>query len=285
MRRGRPSCSSASPRRCAVMGVDASRDRQGRRAPSRTPDRPAAHRFGAATSPEIQGLAACMPLREFVSPSPRLLAARRARARALRRLVRDLPALRGGHLDEETGLWVVGTFRTAAQRLPAIAEMGFDVVYLTPIHPIGTTARKGRNNSLAAAARRPRIALRHRLARRRPRRDPPRPGHLRGLRLLRRRGAPQRARGRARHRAAGLPRPPLGPDATPSLSRPAPTARSPTPRTRRRSTRTSTRSTSTTTRREAYAEVRRVIQVWLDHGVRIFRVDNPHTKPVPSGSG
>ena len=31
---------------------------------------------------------------------------------------------------------------------------------------------------------------------------------------------------------------------------------------------------------EAYAEVRRVIQVWLDHGVRIFRVDNPHTKPV-----
>ena len=31
----------------------------------------------------------------------------------------------------------------------------------------------------------------------------------------------------------------------------------------------------------AYAEVRRVIQVWLDHGIRIFRVDNPHTKPVP----
>ena len=30
----------------------------------------------------------------------------------------------------------------------------------------------------------------------------------------------------------------------------------------------------------AYAEVRRVIQVWLDHGIRIFRVDNPHTKPV-----
>ena len=29
-----------------------------------------------------------------------------------------------------------------------------------------------------------------------------------------------------------------------------------------------------------YAEVRRVIQVWVDHGVKIFRVDNPHTKPV-----
>uniref|UniRef100_UPI0040443A6D alpha-1,4-glucan--maltose-1-phosphate maltosyltransferase n=1 Tax=Streptomyces cyslabdanicus TaxID=1470456 RepID=UPI0040443A6D len=43
-----------------------------------------------------------------------------------------------------------GTFRTAARRLPAIAAMGFDVVYLPPIHPIGTTYRKGRNNSLDA---------------------------------------------------------------------------------------------------------------------------------------
>ncbi|MFE9174610.1 alpha-1,4-glucan--maltose-1-phosphate maltosyltransferase, partial [Streptomyces kebangsaanensis] len=43
-----------------------------------------------------------------------------------------------------------GTFRTAARRLPAIAAMGFDVVYLPPVHPIGTTFRKGRNNSLDA---------------------------------------------------------------------------------------------------------------------------------------
>ena len=41
-----------------------------------------------------------------------------------------------------------GTFRTAARRLSAIAQMGFDVVYLPPVHPIGTTFRKGRNNSL-----------------------------------------------------------------------------------------------------------------------------------------
>jgi starch synthase (maltosyl-transferring) len=40
------------------------------------------------------------------------------------------------------------TFDEAAQRLPAIAAMGFDVVYLPPVHPIGSTARKGRNNSL-----------------------------------------------------------------------------------------------------------------------------------------
>ncbi|HEX4755031.1 MAG TPA: maltotransferase domain-containing protein [Candidatus Dormibacteraeota bacterium] len=45
-----------------------------------------------------------------------------------------------------------GTFRSAAARLPAIAEMGFDVVYLPPIHPIGAAFRKGPNNSLEAGA-------------------------------------------------------------------------------------------------------------------------------------
>ena len=42
-----------------------------------------------------------------------------------------------------------GTFREAEMRLADIAAMGFDVVYLPPIHPIGRTHRKGRNNSLA----------------------------------------------------------------------------------------------------------------------------------------
>jgi len=43
-----------------------------------------------------------------------------------------------------------GTFRDAEAELPRIAHLGFDVVYLPPIHPIGTTHRKGRNNALAA---------------------------------------------------------------------------------------------------------------------------------------
>ena len=43
-----------------------------------------------------------------------------------------------------------GTFREAESRLPDIAAMGFDVVYLPPVHPIGDTHRKGRNNSLTA---------------------------------------------------------------------------------------------------------------------------------------
>jgi starch synthase (maltosyl-transferring) len=45
-----------------------------------------------------------------------------------------------------------GTFREAESRLPDIAAMGFDVVYLPPVHPIGRTHRKGRNNSLTAMA-------------------------------------------------------------------------------------------------------------------------------------
>jgi starch synthase (maltosyl-transferring) len=41
-----------------------------------------------------------------------------------------------------------GTFADVIERLPRIRDMGFDVLYFTPIHPIGTTNRKGRNNSL-----------------------------------------------------------------------------------------------------------------------------------------
>jgi len=44
-----------------------------------------------------------------------------------------------------------GGLRGATARLDAVAAMGFDVVYLPPVHPIGTTNRKGRNNTLTAA--------------------------------------------------------------------------------------------------------------------------------------
>src|SRR5438132_12715006 len=44
-----------------------------------------------------------------------------------------------------------GTFKDSIARLPDIAAMGFDVVYLTPIHPIGRTNRKGRNNAVTSA--------------------------------------------------------------------------------------------------------------------------------------
>src|SRR5256886_6832138 len=45
-----------------------------------------------------------------------------------------------------------GTFATAAQRLRGVADMGFDILYLPPIHPIGRVNRKGRNNTLVPTA-------------------------------------------------------------------------------------------------------------------------------------
>lgn len=56
-----------------------------------------------------------------------------------------------GAYQDRNGNWVSGTLKTAMEGLPRIANMGFDVIYLTPIHPIGTTFRKGRNNALVAA--------------------------------------------------------------------------------------------------------------------------------------
>jgi starch synthase (maltosyl-transferring) len=51
---------------------------------------------------------------------------------------------------DETGRAVHGSFVTAAKDLDRIADMGFDVVYLPPIHPIGEVNRKGRNNTVHA---------------------------------------------------------------------------------------------------------------------------------------
>ena len=57
------------------------------------------------------------------------------------------PRSEGAILNRD-GSRTSGTFQTAAKRIPAVAEMGFDVLYLPPIHPIGKSHRKGRNNSL-----------------------------------------------------------------------------------------------------------------------------------------
>lgn len=58
------------------------------------------------------------------------------------------PRSAGARILKSTGAWKSGTFRSAEKQLPRIADLGFDVVYLPPIHPIGVTNRKGKNNSL-----------------------------------------------------------------------------------------------------------------------------------------
>ncbi|MGA1689698.1 MAG: maltotransferase domain-containing protein, partial [Candidatus Nanopelagicaceae bacterium] len=56
-----------------------------------------------------------------------------------------------GAIKNSDGSITPGNLKTAAKRIPAVAEMGFDVLYIPPIHPIGYAHRKGKNNSLTAS--------------------------------------------------------------------------------------------------------------------------------------
>ncbi|MEY9486144.1 starch synthase (maltosyl-transferring) [Streptomyces calvus] len=110
----------------------------------RDESRAAASRLAAALTPEVDRVLARHPLRELVTSSD-----------PLPLLVERERALFGSWYEffprsEGTPEQPHGTFDTAARRLPAIAAMGFDVVYLPPVHPIGTTFRKGPNNTLDA---------------------------------------------------------------------------------------------------------------------------------------
>ena len=55
-----------------------------------------------------------------------------------------------GAVKNSDGSVTPGNLQSAAKRIPAVAEMGFDVLYIPPIHPIGFSHRKGKNNSLSA---------------------------------------------------------------------------------------------------------------------------------------
>ncbi|MGQ4490935.1 maltotransferase domain-containing protein [Streptomyces sp. SAS_281] len=142
-------------REAVLAAVDALRDES----------RPAEARLAAALAPEARTALDRHPLRELVTasrPHPLVVERRRAlygswyemfpRSEGARY---ETPKPRKGRGAKAAGPQpprvVSGTFRTAAERLPAVAAMGFDVVYLPPIHPIGTTHRKGPNNSLTPA--------------------------------------------------------------------------------------------------------------------------------------
>ncbi|MEY4390499.1 MAG: hypothetical protein RLZZ400_242 [Actinomycetota bacterium] len=65
------------------------------------------------------------------------------------------PRSEGAKFDAKSKTWASGTFKTASKRLSAVAAMGFDVLYLPPIHPIGRSFRKGPNNTLIAGEQDP----------------------------------------------------------------------------------------------------------------------------------
>ena len=136
------------------------------------------------------------------------------------------------------------TFDEAAARLPYVAAMGFDVLYLPPIHPIGRSFRKGPQQLADARPERSGQPVGDRIGRGRAHGGRAGARHDRRLRSLRRGGAAARA-SRSRSTSRSRPRPIIPTCASiPSGSATGRTARSSTPRTRRRSTRTSIRSTS-----------------------------------------
>ena len=103
-------------------------------------------RVAPAFAGEITELLDVYPLRDLVTRSSvRTLHVDRRRA-LFGSWYELFPRSTGGWDDQ--GKPVHGTFATAAADLPRIAAMGFDVVYLPPIHPIGRVNRKGPNNTL-----------------------------------------------------------------------------------------------------------------------------------------
>ncbi|WP_405675740.1 alpha-1,4-glucan--maltose-1-phosphate maltosyltransferase [Streptomyces sp. NBC_01511] len=125
-------------REAVLAAVDALRDER----------RPAPARLAAALTPEADEALSRHPLRELVTASKpvKLLV---ERERALYGSWYELFPRSEGAVVTPGEPPVSGTFRTAAERLPAVAAMGFDVVYLPPIHPIGTAHRKGPDNTLS----------------------------------------------------------------------------------------------------------------------------------------
>ncbi|GGX81672.1 alpha-1,4-glucan--maltose-1-phosphate maltosyltransferase [Streptomyces hiroshimensis] len=127
-------------REAVLAAVDALRD----------PGRPPTARLAAALAPPVTAALAEHPLRELVSasrPVPVLVERERALFGSWYEM---FPRSEGAIPADGRRPARSGTLRTAAKRLPAIAAMGFDVVYLPPVHPIGTAYRKGPNNALTA---------------------------------------------------------------------------------------------------------------------------------------
>lgn len=247
----------------------------------RDPGIPPWDRLAAAADPEVQAVLGQWPLRDLVTRSPRYPVVVDRQRALYGAWYEYFPRSEGVQLDPMGRREPVsGTLRSAARRLDDIAGMGFDVVYLPPIHPIGTSARKGRNNALHAGPG-----------------DPGSPwaigspdgGHDEvhpDLGTLEDFGAFV-ARARELDLEVALD---LALQCSPDH-----------PWVKEHPEWFTTRADGQIAYAEnppkkyqdiyplnfdndpegLYAEVLRVVRHWIAHGVRIFRVDNPHTKPVP----
>ncbi|MEO8517857.1 MAG: alpha-1,4-glucan--maltose-1-phosphate maltosyltransferase [Dermatophilaceae bacterium] len=245
----------------------------------RDPTRPPQARLQAGVTPEVRAEMAARPLRDSVSPGATYRWKVERELALFGAWYEIFPRSEGATRDPRTGAWTSGTLVTAARRLPAIADMGFDVVYLTPVHPIGTINRKGPNNTLNPGPL-----------------DPGSPYAI-GSALGGHDSIAPELGTFADFDAFVTEASRLGLEVALDLAlqcapdHPWATAHPEW---------FTTRADGTIAYAEnppkkyqdiypvnfdndpagIYAEVRRVVQVWIDHGVTLFRVDNPHTKPL-----
>ena len=106
-----------------------------------------ANRFSQSSTAEVKEYFAANPLRRLQSRS-HAIPLRADREKSLVGSWYEFFPRSEGATVNAKGEITSGTFKTAALRIPAVAAMGFDVLYLPPIHPIGKAFRKGKNNSL-----------------------------------------------------------------------------------------------------------------------------------------
>jgi starch synthase (maltosyl-transferring) len=172
------------------------------------------------------------------------------------------------------------TFTEAAERLPAIADMGFDVVYLTPIHPIGRAFRKGRNNTLDPGPDDPGVP--YAIGSEEGGHDAIEPG-LGTLDDFRAFVARAAALGMEVALDVALQASPdhpwaqehpewftIRPDGTIRYAENPP----------KKYQDIYPLNFDTPAWRDLWLELRRIILFWVEQGVKTFRVDNPHTKPT-----
>jgi starch synthase (maltosyl-transferring) len=172
-----------------------------------------------------------------------------------------------------------GTLRDVIAQLPRIKALGFDVLYLTPIHPIGTTNRKGRNNALKAGPGDP--GSTYAIGSETGGHDAihPQLGTLEDFRAL-----------NSAVREAGME---LALDIAVQMSPDHPWLREHPDWFKRRPDGSMRYAENPPkkyedivnpdfyTDRALWNALRDVFLHWVGEGVRIFRVDNPHTKPLP----
>ena len=167
-----------------------------------------AERLAVLTAPETAALMAAGRRPALPRAQPRDAAWRRSgSARASRAGTRCSRAARAASTERH------GTFRDVIAKLPRVRAMGFDVLYFTPIHPIGTRLPQGAQQHPDAGAGRSRQPLRHRQPGGRARRAASGARHLRGLPGAARGGGGARAGTGARLRHPVQPGPSLAPRA------------------------------------------------------------------------